>query len=132
MAGIIAAVRAKERLGLADSPVWSRARNLIDSLLTNARQNRGPGGQLSSFYFTRPGNTTDLSAQLSSMGHMFEFVALAASPAELQEPWVEDSAAGLCELLEATSTQDLDCGALYHALSGLKVYLQRRYDDEAA
>lgn len=127
LAGIVRALNGKKRLGLPDSEVWNEAQLLVDRLYTNAKEFRSPNGSLSSFYFTSPGNTVDLATELSSTGHVFEFVALAASDDELDDPWIALTASRLCELLEATDTIELDCGALYHALNGLKIYQQRRF-----
>lgn len=127
LAGIVRALNAKQRLGLPDSPTWQRASALVDNLLDSVREHRGADGRLSSFYFTRAGGTADLSAELSSTGHLFEFAALACSDEELDAPWLSLSANRLCELFESTERYDLDCGALYHALNGLKIYRQRRF-----
>ncbi len=126
LAGITRALQAKKRLGLADSPVWQEAQAVVDQSLAVAKQNRGADGSFSSNYFIRPGTTADLSAVLSSSGHVLEFVALASEAQELSEPWVELSVQRLCELLEQTRQVELDCGGLYHALNGLKIYRQRR------
>ncbi|MEM8735644.1 MAG: hypothetical protein AAGG44_15525, partial [Planctomycetota bacterium] len=127
LAGIIAALESKQRLQLPDSEVWTKAQRVVEERLKNIEVNRSGDGGLSCYYFYRAGATRDLFAQLSSTGHLFEFVALAADTEELNQPWVEQSARKLCELIEQTSKADLDCGALYHALHGLKVYRERRF-----
>ncbi|MCR9294577.1 MAG: hypothetical protein NXI32_17810 [bacterium] len=132
MAGIVRALNAKRRLGLPDSPVWQRAQALVEELLVSVKENRGADGRLSSFYFTRAGETIDLGLELNSTGHMFEFVALAAPADELRQAWIEICASHLCDLLEATADSDLECGALYHALNGLRIYYERRFGRDAA
>ncbi len=132
MAGIVAALRAAEKLGIAKGPVWKKARERVDGLLTSTRENRAADGRLSSFYFTRAGNSRDLFAELSGTGHVFEFVALASSQEELESEWVERSAAHLCGLIENMHQQKVDCGALYHALNGLRVYHKRRWQSAGA
>ncbi len=130
LAGIARALRAKQRLGIADSPIWQQAQTLVDQCLTRAKEQRSVDGGLSSQYFSRPGVTADLSAELASSGHVFEFIALAAPAEELSAPWVELAALRLCEILERTRRIELDCGGLYHALNGLKIYQQRRWPHE--
>ncbi|MCC7333799.1 MAG: hypothetical protein IT422_01805 [Pirellulaceae bacterium] len=127
LAGITRALRAKQRLGLADSPVWQKAQGLVDQCLVRAKEQRSADGGISSQYFSRPGVTADLSAELASSGHVFEFIALAASAEELATPWVELAALRLCEILDRTQRLELDCGGLYHALNGLKIYQHRRW-----
>ncbi|MEZ6134026.1 MAG: hypothetical protein R3C53_03850 [Pirellulaceae bacterium] len=125
LAGLVRAVQAKQRLGLPDSDVWQRAESTIDSCIDSVKQHRGSNGALSSYYFVRPSQSADLVAELASSGHLFEFLALALPQAELKEPWVALSATRLCDILDATTAVDLDCGALYHALHGLKIYGER-------
>lgn len=125
LAGLVRAVRAKKRLDLPDTPVWQQAEALVARLYQATKEHRGPDGDLSTYYFSRAGGSVDLSAQLASTGHLFEFVALAAEDKELRSPWIELSANRLCELLESVEQVDLDCGALYHALNGLAIYQAR-------
>ena len=127
MAGITRAVRAKQRLGLPDSPTWLQAQALVDRCLAQAQAQRSATGGLSSQYFERPGVSSDLAAELASSGHLLEFIALAAPQEQLSAPWVELAAQRLCEVLERTQQLELDCGGLYHALNGLKIYHQRRW-----
>lgn len=127
LVGLSRALQAKERLGLADSPTWQRAQATVEQGLQSVREHRTPTGALSSFYFVRAGSTADLSAELASSGHLLEFAAVAAPLETLSEPWLELAAARLCEVLENTRDVELDCGALYHALNGLKIYHARRY-----
>ncbi len=127
LAGIVHALQAKKRLGLVDSEIWIQAETLVNRLLGEVEEHRGSDGRLSSFYLARPGRTFDLAAELASTGHLFEFVALATSDTELRGEWVASTAGSLCGLLESTAAYDLDCGALYHALNGLKIYRARRF-----
>lgn len=128
LVGIVRALQAKQRLGLADSATWQRAQDVVDEHLAKVHAQRSPDGGLSSQYFSRPSVTADLSAELASAGHLLEFVSLAAPPAELSSQWVERAAMQLCEILERSRHVELDCGALYHALNGLRIYQQRRWD----
>lgn len=127
LAGIVRALQAKRRLGLADTATWQQAQRLVDENLAKAHDQRSAGGGLSSQYFARPSVTADLSAELASAGHLLEFIALAASPDELAAEWVEQAALNLCQILERSRHVELDCGALYHALNGLQIYQQRRW-----
>ncbi len=88
---------------------------------------RASDGRLSCYYFDRSGVSVDLSVELSSAGHVMEFLALALHKSELSEPWVESAVSRVCELLESTEHVDLECGGLNHALNGLKIYRNRRW-----
>ncbi|HBE67139.1 MAG TPA: hypothetical protein DDW52_03220 [Planctomycetaceae bacterium] len=127
LAGVVRAIRLRERAGLPGSETWAAAEQLVQRCIANARQFRAGDGRLSTNYFDGPGISVDLSVELSSAGHVFEFLALALPDNELAEPWVERSLERICELLESAEAVDLECGSLYHALNGLKIYAMRRY-----
>ncbi|GIW98872.1 MAG: hypothetical protein KatS3mg111_2205 [Pirellulaceae bacterium] len=125
MAGLVAAVNAHRRLGLPDSPIWQAARERIERMLERVEQLRLPDGNLSAYYFAKLGASHDVHAQLASTGHLFEFCALALPEQRLREAWVAQAATAVCRLLEVTEREEVDCGALYHALRGLKIYRAR-------
>lgn len=105
--------------------IWLETRNRLDSEIDKVRRWQNRDGSLSSHFFNRPGATSDLVQRLSSSGHLFEFVAIAAPDEILREPWMQRAAQRVCELLDLTTEHELECGSLYHALNGLKVYRDR-------
>lgn len=125
LVGLTRALQAKQRLKLADSPAWEATRRKVDQALLDIEQMRCRDGSLSSHYLERPGASRDLGLTLASTGHLFEFLAVAAGTETLKSDWVRAAASRLCEIFEATRHEDLDCGACYHALNGLKVYRNR-------
>jgi hypothetical protein len=127
LVGLARALQAKERLKLPDSQAWNDARRIVERSVSDIESMRSGDGSLSSHYLERPGSSRDLGLTLASSGHLLEFLAIALDDKELRQPWVETAAARLCEIFEATSTVDLDCGACYHALNGLRVYRNRRF-----
>lgn len=127
LVGLSRALAAKARLKLPDSQVWDDARRTVERALREVEEMRSGDGSLSSHYLERAGSSRDLGLTLASTGHLFEFVANAADDKALSAAWVETAAARLCEVFEATRGVDLDCGACYHALNGLRVYSQRRF-----
>lgn len=128
LVGLTRALQAKQRLKLPDSSTWDAARRKVDEAHSNIEQMRCRDGSLSSHFLERPGASRDLGLTLASTGHLFEFLAVAADRETLQADWVRAAAARLCEIFEATRHEDLDCGACYHALNGLKVYRSRLID----
>jgi hypothetical protein len=127
LVGLARALRAKERLKLPDSQVWDDARRIVERSIRDIEEMRSGDGSLSSHYLERAGSSRDLGLTLASSGHLLEFLANAMDEEELRQPWVEQAAARLCEIFEATATVDLDCGAFYHGLNGLRVYRNRRF-----
>ena len=84
-------------------------------------------GTLSTGWLERPGVSSEVAERLSCTGHQLEFLTLALSEEQLQEPWVKRAVASLCRLFEETKRLPLECGALYHASHGLDLYQQRVY-----
>lgn len=108
--------------------VWATADDRLNQAIEQAKMYQNGDGSFSSSYFHRPGWSPDLSEVLGTTGHTLETVAIAADDETLREAWVEKAVLRLCDVLELTADVDLECGGLYHALHGLKVYRQRRFD----
>jgi hypothetical protein len=117
--------RRRQEQGSFDG-VWSDAQALIDQSLDDAQANQNPDGSFPPSYLYRPGRARDLGEQLVSSGHAIEFIAMAIDKERLDEPWVERGISRLCDLLEALGPIEVECGAYYHAMHGLKVYAARR------
>jgi hypothetical protein len=105
--------------------VWLKTQQRLESEVNKVRTWQNMDGSLSSHFFERPGTTSDLVQRLSSSGHLFEFAAIASPADKLLDPWMQRAAYRVCELLDLTQSTDLECGSLYHALNGLRVYKER-------
>ena len=123
--GMAMALDKRRREGQPITGIWAEADAQITAAIQMAQQNQNPDGSYSVAYLHRPGWTRDMGETLGSTGHVLEFLALAAPTATLTQPWVERSVRRLCEVLEACSEVDLECGVLYHALHGLSEYQKR-------
>ena len=125
--GLAHAVRYRKRLkGLFDEG-WSMAKKVVDASVGIARRFQNSDGSFSTNFTARAGNSSDLSSCISATGHTFEFLAYALDENELSQPWMERAATRLCDMLKASEGIDLECGGIYHALAGLKLYHQRRF-----
>lgn len=111
--------------------VWSRADAVIQEAIRNAQRFQNPDGSFSSRYFEGPGSSPDLAQNLGTTGHILEFLTLAMTDEQLNEPWVQRAAANLCELFRRTMNVPLECGALYHAAHGLVLYRQRVFGERS-
>lgn len=106
---------------------WKLAQERIQAGIQLAKENQNPDGSFSSEYLNVGGTTPDLAQNLGTTGHVLEFLALALSKEELEEPWVKRAAFRLCEFFKATQSVDLDCGVIYHAAHGLVLYREALY-----
>ena len=105
------------------------AKKVVDNSVDKARQFQNSDGSFSTNYTSRPGNSSDLSSCISATGHTFEFLSYALDDLELSRPWMERAAIRLCNMLKASEEIDLECGGVYHALAGLKLYYRRRFEN---
>jgi hypothetical protein len=106
---------------------WGAAAKKIDECVALVRQYQQPDGSLSAGYFQRPEHSPELANRLRTTGHTLEFLALTLSDEELAKPWVTRAALHMCDVLDATKSQSIECGALYHGMHGLVRYRQRRF-----
>ncbi len=127
MMGLAHAIRFRKRHGGEMTGAWKLADDRIREVIALAKQYQNEDGSFSSNYTERPGRTKDLSATISATGHTLEFLAYALPENELSDEWMEKATQRLCTLLEASRKVDLDCGGLYHALNGLRIYHDRRF-----
>ncbi len=116
--------RLQEGLPLT-SGTWTDAQFLVETAMEEAFAMQNSDGSFSSHYFERGGWTRELVTAIGTTGHVLEFIAVAAPQDLLQTQACGAAANRLCEMLEQSSAFDLECGALYHALSGLQIYRKR-------
>lgn len=125
--GLAHAVRCREKTGGRMEGGWLKAKQVVQASIDKAKRFQNSDGSFSTRYTVRPGNSADLSTCLSATGHTLEFLAYALNSDELSEPWVENGVVKLCQMLELVKDDDLECGGIYHALAGLKLYARKRY-----
>jgi hypothetical protein len=123
--GLAHTVRYWKNRGMPFKGGWLAAKQTVDRAVETIRKYQNSDGTFSANYTIRPGTSADLSTRISTTGHTLEFLAYALEPEQLQEPWMERSVRRLCELLGDASEVELECGGLYHGLSGLKIYKDR-------
>jgi hypothetical protein len=110
---------------------WLEADQRIRQATERAFAYQSADGGFSTDLFAGPARAPDAALQISSTGHVLEFLAIALDEQRVREPWVERSVKRLCQLLEDTEDVPLECGGLYHAAHGLALYRQRIYEKNA-
>ena len=125
--GLAHAVRFRQRLNGSMDLGWAMAKKVVDDSIDAARRFQNSDGSFSTNYTARGGNSGDLSVSISATGHTLEFLAYALDEKELQKEWMEKAVSRMCDMLKATEEIDLECGGIYHAIAGLKLYHSRRY-----
>lgn len=109
--------------------VWKECADKLDHYKSLAKQYQNPNGLLSTNYFKGAGFDKNRTAQISTTGHILEWLTLAMTDEELKHPWVEEAANALCQLILQQSPEGIESGALYHATHGLLIYHARRFGD---
>lgn len=107
---------------------WELANQQIQDAVARAKMYQNADGSFSSNYLQRGGVSPDYGEVLGASGHVLEFLALALTKDQLQEPWVKRSVVHLCRLFKQTRAVELKCGPLYHATHGLSLYRQKVFD----
>lgn len=95
-----------------------------------AKQYQNPDGSFSTSHFRDRGDAPDIKVRISSSGHILEWLALSLSDQELHETWVQEAVNALALMFLDVQDQDVDGGAMYHAVHGLLLYYARVYDAE--
>jgi hypothetical protein len=123
--GLAHAVQYWKRRKMSFTGGWLEAQRKLKETVEIIRSYQNSDGTFSTNYTARPGTSSDLSTRIGTTGHTLEVLAYALEPEELREPWLEKSVRRLCELLQASKNEELECGGLYHGLAGLRIYRTR-------
>jgi hypothetical protein len=102
--------------------IWADCDQKIKESIARAKELQNADGSLSSNYLQRQGMSADLAQAMGSAGHVLEFLAASMPKEELQEPWVRRAVASMCNVFRKTKAVDVECGALFHAAHGLRLY----------
>lgn len=105
--------------------IWAKVEAKIQEQIERAKAARNADGSLSAHYFERPGVNPDITEWMASSGHVFEFLAEALNKEQLQEPWMTEAAAKLCQQFKSTKPIDVECAKLFHAAHGLVLYREK-------
>lgn len=110
--------------------LWKRVDTKLKNYAKTIKNIRNSDGSFSTNWLVKKGDVNDASARLTTSGHTFEWLALALSDKELREPWMEQSASYLAQLISDLQKEPVEGGALYHAVHGLIIYYARVYGTE--
>lgn len=105
--------------------IWRQAETRLREHAALVRAYQNSDGSFSTNYFARTGISADNATVLATTGHTLELLALTLTPEELRQGWVLRAVNRLCRLLEDSEGHALECGALYHAIHGLRVFYDR-------
>lgn len=125
--GLTWAYHLHHRSGKVTQGVWADVVSKTATYRDRARQLRNPDGSFSTEFFRGPGHAPDPTLRINSTGHIFEWLALALTDAELRENWVEEAANALALMIIDAGDRPIEGGSLYHAVHGLLIYYARRF-----
>jgi hypothetical protein len=121
------ALNRYETEGATPTRVWRQAADKLAHYhrLTMSLQN--PDGLCSTEYYLGRGHSNDPVTQMGTTGHTLEWLTLYITDDELQDAWFTRAVEALLDTFERTSTQPVDCGAVYHAARALVQYQERAF-----
>lgn len=109
---------------------WKKIDDKLNSYKKSIRNMQNKDGSFSTNWLVRKGDITDPGLRMTTTGHTFEWLALALNDAEIREPWMEQAASYLTQLVIELQREPVEGGALYHAVHGLLIYYARVYGTE--
>lgn len=121
------ALRRYKQDGNTPTGGWLAAEKKINDSIAKAKEFQQPDGGFSTNFFERAAGASDIAIRINTTGHTLEFLTLALSDEQLAEPWMNRAVSFLCSRLELTKDKEVECGGLYHAAHGLKIYRDRRF-----
>lgn len=107
--------------------IWLEVEKVSREYIERAKKWQNKDGSFSTDYLKGPGNVRNLQRRIHSSGHIFEWLSLALSDEEIRQPWMQDAADSLVQMILENRDQGLESGALYHAAHGLEMYRTRLY-----
>jgi hypothetical protein len=105
--------------------VWLEADQKIQRYLAYAKSLQNQDGSFSTNFFQGGGYSNDFTTRLHTSGHTLEWLSMALYDHQLKEQWVRNGVAATAKDLIDNARAPMDCGPLYHALSGLVIYRER-------
>ena len=105
--------------------VWLEADQKVKHFVEVARHYQTKDGSFSTDHFKGPKPETDFAKRLPSFGHTLEFLMVALPQNRLKEEWVQRAVYRLSRDIIDHRAQPAECGALYHSIDALVIYLQR-------
>jgi hypothetical protein len=116
--------RHHERGGKAVG-VWKDLVDKTELYKKNAHEFQNSDGSFSTAYVSKRESKRELGPRIAGTGHVLEWLALALTDDELRQPWVEEAASALAQMILENQNNPIDGGALYHAVHGLYMYRAR-------
>jgi hypothetical protein len=110
--------------------IWKDVADHAARYKERARKLQNPSGAFSTDFFKAKGDAADMQLRLNTSGHIFEWLALALTDDELDEPWVRLAAAALAQMFLEIKSAPMEGGTLYHAVHGLLIYYGRVFGPE--
>ena len=91
---------------------------------------QNPDGSLSTDWFERPANASDVARKIQTTGHMLEWLVFSLPQDELRDPQVVKSVEFIASTLDENPNRDWSVGPLGHALHALAIYNKRAFGAE--
>ena len=110
--------------------IWKEIADRTAEYKHLARQYQNADGSFSTDFFAGRAQVADMQRRINTTGHIFEWLALAESDEELNEPWMQDAANALALMFLDISNSPMEGGTLFHAAHGLLIYYSRVYGSE--
>jgi hypothetical protein len=108
--------------------VWADVEAKLAKYKKKAFELKNSDGSFSTEFFRGRAHANDMQRRINTTGHIFEWLALAMSDAELKQGWMQEAANRLALMIIEIQNREMEGGTLYHAVHGLLEYYARVYN----
>jgi hypothetical protein len=112
--------------------VWTRAKAYLDKYKSLSKDWQSSDGVFSTAHYREREYQPELEPRLAASGHILEWLAQYVTDEEIREPWMEDAARAVAQIILDSDRLSVASGSLYHAAHGLATYHTRRYGSSTA
>ncbi len=118
--------------GLPMRGIWLQVDQQIQKCITLARYQQQPNGQFSTKFFDAKATEADFDKRIASSGHVLEFLMISLPQEQLNHSWVRRGIEATARDIMANRQSYVKCAPLYHAVNGMKIYIDRTQNQKPA
>ena len=118
--------------GLPIRGIWLQVDQQIQKCITLARLQQQPNGQFSTKFFDAKVTEADFDKRIASSGHVLEFLMISLPQEHLNHSWVRRGIEATARDIMANRQSYVKCAPLYHAVNGMRIYIDRTQNQTPA
>lgn len=110
---------------LPNRGIWLQVDQQIQKCIQLARVQQQNNGQFSTKFFDAKATEADFDKRIASSGHVLEFLMISLPQEQLSSQWVRRGIEATARDIMSNRQSYVKCAPLYHAINGLRIYMDR-------